>query len=278
MFLIGKVFVRNLIFNSKYMMDSSPHSSLDLLSLPLINLLICLGYEEDNLPLADWLVQYYQLEGEWVVLNPVTWLATHNNATITAYGGALDASDEELRSLFDSLSQYLAPTDFKLHYHDAYTWLLSTTKKSCLNAKSIHHIAQKPLIHELGGLDNTLYWQQFLTEMQLFFASKHPTSAVNGVWVWSTSALARKKSISIGTNHHYLAWTKCCSDKVGLYDPEKNTIKFDIVLLDDWSELSILHQEQLKSATACWYWNDLRYQSVATSWFSRFWRKYIHAH
>ena len=57
-------------------------------------------------------------------------------------------------------------------------------KNHTLNAKPVHHLLNKSLMPELAQLDKTMYWQKFITESQMFFASNPNQSLVNGLWIW----------------------------------------------------------------------------------------------
>jgi hypothetical protein len=244
----------------------------------LLNLLACLGHDTANPPLADLLKQHYQLESDWLILSPVQWQASHNNAMIAALGTELELDEAQWKLLFHSFSEHLRIDGMALYYHAPYTWLLSAGHKSRLNAKPVQQILNKSIMLELAQMDETLYWQKFLTESQMFFAAQHADSTVNGVWLWGNGVLGDKKEIRICTDPSFLELAQRCSTKVSTYHPDRSLKDFDILLLNDTSMLSQTHQEQLNKTAAHWYWNNVGYDNPHVPWFTRLWRSLIHAH
>ncbi|PWY54389.1 hypothetical protein DGG96_17070 [Legionella qingyii] len=243
----------------------------------LLNFLLCLGYDPIDPPYADLLRQYHNLEGEWVVLTPVYWEATHNDAMIVALGGELQLEEHEAKSWFDLFSEYLAEEDVVLHYHNAQTWLLNN-KKYSLHAKPPHHLLHQSLMPELAQLDNTMYWQRFITESQMLFASKPNQSLANGLWTWSSAKLKNKMPIKICVDGHFDSLAKICSTQVSLYSPSITLKDYQILLLTEFSVLSEQHQKELNEMPIHWYWNNEAYSISANRWYVRLWRKLIHAY
>ncbi len=244
----------------------------------LLNFLACLNYDTSNPPLADVLAQHHRLEGDWLILNPVQWEASHNNVILSAFGKDLGLDELEFKTLFHGFSDYLMSTGMALYYHDSYTWLLSSNHKSLLKAKPLYHMLNKPLFVELAQMDETMHWQKFLTESQMFFSSHHNQSLVNGVWLWGGGILKDKKNIRIATDQHFLPIAQLCSTAVSLYESTRSLNDFDLLLLGDISVLSKTHQEQLEKMTVRWHWNNLSYEYSPISWFTRLWRNLVHAH
>ena len=244
----------------------------------LLNLLACLNYDPSNPPLGELLKRYHQLEGEWLVLNPAHWQASHNNVAIVAFGEDLELEEAELKILFHSFSDFLREAGMGLYYHDAYTWLISTTHKSLLKTKPIHQMLNKPLFYELAQMDETMYWQKFFTESQMFFSSKHNQSVVNGVWFWGGGHLAKEKQINITADQEWFRTAQLCSTTVSLYEPTCSLNDCDLLLLRDISVLNNTQQEQLKNREVSWYWNNCAYAYSPASWFTRLWRTLVHAH
>lgn len=244
----------------------------------LVNLLNCLGYDANHPPLAQLLAKHYQLEGEWLILTPMHWQATHNNASILAYGDELGLDDLASKRLFESFSNYLKPIGMVLHYHNPCIWLLSIKDQPFLKTKPIHQMLGKPLIVELAEMDVTMYWQKFLTESQMFFSSYHSESVVNGLWIWGSGVLTEKNNKKIITDEHFFEMAQLCSTSIKLYDPSSSLKECDLLLLRDISALNKTHQEQLKQKTVFWYWNNQAYAYAPVSWYTRLWRTLIHAH
>jgi hypothetical protein len=252
-------------------------NEIDSQGSALLNLLACLGHDHSNPPLADVLSQYHKLEGQWLIVSPVQWHATHNNAVIAAFGTHLDTSEGELKEYFHRFSEHLIDAGIALYYHDPYTWLLSTNFKSLLKAKPVHLILNKPLMLELAQIDETMHWPKFLTESQMFFASYPHNSLINGVWVWSSASLGGKKNIKICTDQTFFSIAQLCSTNVGLYQPSLSLKEYDLLLINDLSALSVAHREQLERVAPRWYWNNMGYE-VSVHWLTRLWRKLIHAY
>ncbi|CAM3084691.1 Uncharacterized protein conserved in bacteria [Legionella steigerwaltii] len=244
----------------------------------LLNFLLSLGYAPDNPPFADLLRQHHHLEGEWFVLTPVHWEATHNDAMIVTLARNLQFEESESRAWFDLFSEYLAEEETTLFYHDAGTWLLSNNKKYSLNAKPPHHLLHQSLMPELIQLDNTMHWQKFITESQMLFASRPNQSLINGLWVWGNSKLDEKKTTNICVDEHFFPFAQLCSTHVTLYRPGITLKDYQILLLSEFSSLSDQHQEELKMMPVHWYWNNTAYSMSTGSWYARLWRKLIHAY
>lgn len=243
----------------------------------LLNFLLSLGYEPTNPPYADLLRRYHNLEGEWFIVTPVHWEATHNDAMIVASARDLQLEESESRSWFDLFSQYLAEDETVLYYHDAETWLLNTNKKYSLNAKPPHHLLHQSLMPELIQLDNSMHWQKFITESQMLFASKPNESLINGLWVWGNAKLNEKKTLNICVDTHLFSFATLCSTQVTVYSPEIKLKDFQILLLSEFSILSKQHQEELNKMPVHLYWNNTAYLMSSGRWYARLWRKIIHA-
>ncbi|QMT60400.1 hypothetical protein [Legionella sp. PC997] len=243
----------------------------------LLNFLLCLGYDSTNPPYADLLRQHHNLEGEWFVLTPVYWEATHNDAMIVALGSELHLEESEAKSWFLLFSDYLAKEGVSLYYHNSETWLINN-KKNALNAKPPHHLLHQSLMPQLAQLDNTMYWQKFITESQMLFSSKPNQSLANGLWTWSSAKLKDKMPIRICVDEHFYSLAQLCSSQVSLYSPSITLNNYQILLLTDYSVLSEPHQKELKEMCTDWYWNNEAYSISADSWYVRLWRKLIHAY
>lgn len=267
----------NVIINANC--ELTPQDSKPLVSQgsALLNLLSCLDYDVENPPLAALLAKYHQLEGDWLVLNPAHWQASHNNVVITAFGKELELAESELKALFHLFSDYLREGGVALYYHDESTWLLSSTHNSLLKTKTIHQIVNKPLMFELAQMDTTMYWQKFFTESQMFFSSQQQL-VLNGVWLWGGGRLGKKKELSIIADYSFFELAQLCATDVSLYEPTSSLTDYDLLLLSDISVLNKTHQEQLEKKEVSWFWNDQAYVYSPASWFTRLWRTLVHAH
>ncbi|HAT3884513.1 TPA: hypothetical protein JBH76_08060 [Legionella pneumophila] len=267
----------DVIINTESSCDSKEGKLLKSQGLAVLNLLACGGYDLVNPPVGNLLKSSHNLEGDWVVLTPMHWQASHNDAVIVALDKDLRVTDEEVKYWFDLYSAYLAEEGMPLYFYDKYTWLLRVDDKPPLNAKPIYQVLNKSLMPELSQLDETMYWQKFFTESQMFFSSNARKSLINGVWAWGSGKLKTKKTISICTDKHFLAVAQAYSSNVTLYDPSVNVSGFDVVLLHGIDSLSELHQVEIKKIPAHWYWNNCVLIKAKSHWFTRLWRSLTHA-
>lgn len=244
----------------------------------MLNLLFNLGYDSTNPPLASLLSRLRGLEEGSVILSPVHWQATHNDAMIIATDKDLNLTESESQRSFQLVADYLAEEQMHLHYYDAGTWLLTASQKPSLQAKPVYQMMNQSLMPALAALDATLYWQKIFTECQMLFAAHSPSSAINGVWIWGGAKLKEAKSISICADERMLPVAQMCSKEVVAYKPSVKLKDFEIVLLDDLSNLSDSHQIELKTIPAQWYWNNTAYTHSEPNWFTRLWRHLTHAH
>ncbi|MDF1827007.1 MAG: hypothetical protein P1U39_01870 [Legionellaceae bacterium] len=133
----------------------------------------------DNLP--------KDFPGAWLVVTPVHWEATHNNAAIVAGGDALNLSDEASRKLYTAFAAFLAEDNMQLHYCDANTWLLLCEHQAPPQTEALEHVLQRSMHVLLDGLKSTPFWLRFITESQMFLSGQVQEGAdypINGVWVW----------------------------------------------------------------------------------------------
>jgi hypothetical protein len=235
------------------------------------NILTCLDYPEDCPPVADLLRRYHTLEGQWLIASPVHWQATHNDAMIMACDEALNLSDDESRQWFSALSEFLCHDRIKLHYHDAYTWLIQFENPPPIHAKPVNLLLQKSMMLHLKALDVTLFWSRFITESQMFLSghalNKSRDFPINGVWIWGEGRLKTRSSRAIvcGDEEGY-ALAELLSTRVSFYKPGEKTPRNALVLLPNlnaqqaaWFEKNRVH----------WYWNNIQYITKPKSWFIR---------
>ncbi len=242
------------------------------------HLLACLGYPYDAPPVADLLRRYHHLEGEWIVISPVHWQATHNDAMIVASGAQLQLSQQESLLWFEQLKEFVASENMQLYFHDAGTWLLQCADKPSIHAKPVSIIQHKSLLPELKNLDNTFYWQRFITENQMFFnthslnkdrADLYP---INGVWLWGGGFLKEKMSIPIichDAELHELAdlLSKDVTDSQALIGQKKHSVQLFMNL--NQHDYQVLQKQVQKNTIRC-FWNNGAYQSKSKNWISRF--------
>lgn len=222
--------------------------------------------------MADLLRQAHQLEGNWIILSPIHWQATHNDAMLVACGLELGLTEEQSKHWFMKYADYLAHEHLRLHYYNAHTWLLEITNAPILSAKPVHQMLHLSLMPELAKLDSSLYWQKFITESQMFFASFPNETLLNGVWPWGGGSLTDLLPISLGTDETFFDEVQPLSSKVNLYTPSASLKDLQIILLQEASALSDAHINELNKTSTCWYWNNCAYTQSRTNWFRRLWR------
>jgi hypothetical protein len=260
--------------------NSIPEGAQQLVSQgsALLNFLVSLGYNLADPPMADLLSRTNNLEGKWLIVSPIQWHATHNDAMIVAMGKELQLGEIESRHWFQQYSNYLAEEHITLYYHDPEIWLLRSDNMPPLNAKPAHQLLNYSLMPELVQLDSTMYWQKFFTESQMFFASFGNKAPLNGVWLWGGAEIATKKSIAVCADEQFMSIAQTCSSNVTLYNPSVSLKEFQILLFENINGLSKAHHEQLKKIPACWYWINTAYTRGGFKWFTRLWRKLTYAH
>lgn len=261
------------------------------------NILACLAYPIDAPPVADLLRRHHGLEGDWLIASPIHWQATHNDAMIVASGHELKLSTEESRVWCAELAAFSAFVDIKLHYHDASTWLLQRDGKPKIIARPVHTLHHQSMMPELKKLDETLFWQRYITENQMFF-SEHPLNkarkesySINGLWLWGGGNLhERGHKTLVCANEGLQKLATLLSTSVSSYQSGKMpnsrgltagssldaksmdpAFAADSVLLFDTlneHERAAL-QTQLQKNTVHWYWNNVAYTSKPKSWWSR---------
>lgn len=261
-----------------------------------LNALTQLGQDPVHTPLADLFRIHHKLDdGEWLIISPIHWQVTHNDAMITAYGDELNLDDAVARIWFAEISQFLAQDGFKLIYHSPYYWLLNAANKAPLTSPNLPLLKHQSLMPILAELDNTMYWQRLFTELQMFLAS-HPLNAardriipINGVWFWGGGKLlatAEQALRPIVTDDPIMqhAFTQCLPVNF-----ENLTLNDDTLFAICYPEVELLRcdtncqrtLEQLEKITqkrkVNWYWNNMAYQVKRKPWYK--WSKLVvHTH
>lgn len=245
------------------------------------HLLTCLGYEPNQAPVADMLRQYHGLSGEWSVVSPIHWQATHNDAMIRACGSMLGLSDAQSRLWFNALSDSLHDAPFVLHYHDANTWLIQSNIPHPISALPVYTLLQQSLMSHLTSLDSTGFWPRFITENQMFF-SQHPLNndrgeedPINGVWVWGAGQLHQKTKKSIICFDEFsVTIAQLLSTQVIRYQPGLRIDAAALLLCLDRSSSEFFSKDsqltqQLTRYTVQYYWNNVTQTTPATPWWTR---------
>ena len=198
---------------------------------------------------------------------PIFWQATHNDAMLLACDSALNVTEDEARGLFEIVTNFAAGEGMRTHFHDAYTWLLQCDDKPPITANPPHRMLHQSLFPHLKTIDKTLFWQRFITEVQMLLNGQ---SKVNGVWIWGAGSLPLPSNRLILVNsqetHDLAQRLSTKTDYVKNTPPTQNALLlFDSLNQDEWMSL----QTELSHYAVNWYWNNLAYSSKPKSWFSR---------
>lgn len=237
-----------------------------------INLLLSLGYNLENLPLGDFLAQYHGLKGEWVVADPVYWEALHNDAMILAFGKDLELTGRESHQLLSDLTQFLKTDEILTHYHDKSRWLLEKSNKTAINAKPSLIMRHQSLMPAFNAMDSSLYWQQLMTELQMFLSNhdlnetRKDKPMVNGIWIYGEGVFRMPLDVKMLTD----------DERLIKQFPESFEKLEASSKLDSSSCLVLTHKdslpESLPNIPMLWRWNNMTYQTKKTSIWMRLWR------
>ncbi len=240
-------------------------------------LLYCLGYTQQTMPLAAVLAKTRQLTGAWAVITPCHWEASHNNVMLTAYGKQLHASKPQWQDCFDRLIHHWSES-IEFYCYDEETWLLSSPRLSALQAQPVAQLIGLPLMPALANLDSTLFWQKFFTESQMFFATHPNDNPINGIWVWGQGELMANDHRIICADNYFLPLAQACSASAIELHSQLDLSTVEILLLPHLDVLSEKQQKQIHQKARRWYWRDHAYTCKKASWFTHLWRALIHAH
>jgi len=249
------------------------------------NILACLGYSIAELPVADLLRRLHGWadEGLWLIVSPMHWQATHNDAMMTAAGADLLLTEDEGRAWFDAFATFAETDTIKMYYHDASTWLIQLTNYSPITARPVYTSLHQSMMPQLETLDHTLFWQRFMTESQMFLSghvlnqARQGRCVINGIWIWGGGRIhiSDHHNILID-NDNLLPFATLLSTRVMMYSAKQQVPDETLILWHDVGSLPML-QQQLKKRTVAWYWNNQAYLLKPKHWWQRFWRTIRHA-
>lgn len=248
------------------------------------HLLMCLNYPLHALPVAELMRCYYGLQGQWVVASPVHWQATHNDAMIIAQGRELQLTEAESRQWFSIMADFVAEEGMSAHYVDRNAWLIQCDGKPRLTAAPPQTLVRQSLLPHLQMLDESTYWQRFLTESQMilshhgFNQKKHYD--INGVWFWGAGLLNPPEPVPIlCQNEFLLTLARFLSTKPCLYQPLNSLPVDSIVLFQDLNKKAQAElQWQLKRHYIRWHWNNVVYSTRPKNVLYRLWSFLKHEH
>lgn len=259
--------------------DVIPNESKEIptYGMALLNMLRGLGYDAESPPLADLLQRQYNLEGEWAIVSPIHWQASHNDALIVAVGKELALTQEESQKWFRLFDDFFAEEGMLMQYHTPDLWLISISNKPALNAKPAYLLRQRSLLPQLATLDDSLYWQKFITESQMLLASLPNNGTFNGVWVWGNTKPSMTPTLKVCADNAFFETASLAALRTTLYTPSIRLKDYQMLVLSDMSQLSDAHQQELKQLSVSWYWNNVACHQPKTNCLKRFWRHFIHA-
>lgn len=267
----------NVVINS--CIDNVPEGSL-----PLPNqghyyhhILTCLGYPLFEPPVADLLRRLHGLDGTWLVVSPIHWQATHNDAMIVAAGDDLQLTELESQKWFEAFADFVSDEKISAYYHDASTWLIQLDGHPRITAKPVHSLLHQSMMPQLEALDTTFFWQRFMTESQMFFSGhalntlRNGRYPINGLWIWGGGVLRQPGKHAIVVNdQHTQSLAALLSTNVSLYSAEQSYPHDTLMLWSDLERLGDL-QTKLTKQTVSWYWNNHVYQLKPKHWLRRLW-------
>lgn len=243
-----------------------------------LNLLACLGYNPLTPPLAALLAFHHQLPGKWLIASPMHWESTYNDAMITALGDPLAFSAQESLDLFADLQQFLGNDNFPMVYHDLHTWLVKLDEKPAIFSKALRAMHHQSLMPAFAAMDETLFWQRLLTELQMYL-STHPLNSkrdeklsINGVWFWGAGELNQPIHRKLFTDDEDLMELIKKSQslrKNSLLPTEFTTDSLLVIKYPQQIDLAEL-QDKMHKYSVQWHWNNLAYSTKRQSWW-RFW-------
>lgn len=259
--------LKNIPSGSRLIMSDSDWAS---------NFLLGLDYKPNLLPLGNFLAQYHGLEGNWLVVDPVYWVATHNDAMILAYGHNLNLTEKESQQFFQDIQEFFKEEKMQWHYHSKNRWLLKKDNKPSINTKPTFQMMHESLMPALNAMDSSMYWQRFMTEAQMFL-SNHPlanklTTApfINGLWVFGEGIFQFPQDFQGHTDDQQLL------DHFASYFHAAEAIemyKTTCIVLSSAQALP----ENLPNVSTTWRWNNVAYTIKKRNLWTRFWRFITHA-
>lgn len=240
------------------------------------HLLRCCGYPLHQPPVGALLAKQHGFTaGRWLVVSPIHWQATHNDAMITASGAALNLSEASARLMFKEIAAFLAQDGMRLIYHTDDLWLLDCGEAPPVGAaRPVNQLLHQSLMPHLTSLGPDGFWQRLMTEIQMLLMSKKEKLAlyegeVNGVWFWGAGDLSAPTARPIiAETLAIVEVAKSLSSNAMLYESPKQLSKNALVW---WAHAATL-PAALNRYAIQWRWQDKAYQSKPSRWFYR-WRK-----
>jgi hypothetical protein len=264
----------DLVINSDCPHSLRPQQLIAGYSNAYLNLFKCLGYTDTHMPIADWLRLYHGLQESWIIVSPIHWQATHNDAMLLACDRELHCSEDDARCLFDKFSALAAEDGMQTFFHDRYTWLLSCKGKPAITSIAPHAFLHQSMFPQIKQLDETFYWQRFVTEAQMLFSAQSSISSstlVNGIWIWGSGLLDRQSNrLLLVTDEGQCEMAKLLSQHTQNYIKSEPLPKHALLWINSLNERGLRQLAvELGHRDVNWYWNNLSYHTKKISWLSR---------
>ncbi len=260
-----------------------PKHAKELSSQPSyeLNILAAIGNNPTYPPLASLLARTCKLaEGEWLVVSPIHWQATHNDALITASAKDLHLTTLEAQLWFNELTSFFKEEQLELHFYQPELWLLKIVNTPTLAAPSLFTISHQSLMPVLAKLDKTLYWQRCLTEVQMYMSShslnnERPAHlTINGLWFWGQGNFQWPLARKIITNDSSLLESAATQDvSISSLSSSSRFEKDDLIVINDLRQIDLASLEKkLLKFNVNWYWNNMSYEKRTSRWGLLRWR------
>lgn len=238
-------------------------------------ILTCLGYPLVCPPVADLLRQLHGLSGQWLVVSPLFWEASHNDAQVVAVGDELGLSSDQGLVWFELFAEHARHYFPQCRYHDATTWLIQVDGCPDVSAKPIQFMRQQSLFPQLAHLDDSGFWQRLLTEVQMLFnQAQHLPSvgcSINGIWVWGQGVLNLPgERLILTDSDETQRLGQLLSSQVQAIATTEVFPDSALLLLEHVSTLATI-QSKIDRHSVNWYWDNVAYQTRAKTWFKRIW-------
>lgn len=244
------------------------------------NLLHSVTGETEALALGNWLGQVHNIEGPCLIVSPISWKATHNDAFIEAQGESLQLSDTDALQCFQLIAHFLKESGIELHFHDKYHWIMTAKELPEMYARPVFCMPQVSMMPEMRNAQTSLYWLQLLTELQMlmsthaFNQTRENKPIINGVWIWGQGPFV-KTNVALASDSHHFLLAKTLSSQVSLFTQASSLKKVKTLILD------FITPEQIKKITPItsrWFWTDASFSTAPSNVLTAFWRKWFHAH
>lgn len=240
----------------------------------LLNVMSSLGFQEESPPVADFLRQIHKLGGEWLVVEPVYWEASHNDAMIVAAGNQLHLTDDESRLLFKDIASFLAEDGLPLYYHNAYTWLVNVEGKKKISSKPASLMLHQSMMSVIKSMDDTMFWQRLMTELQMYL-STHPcnqrdtcTFPINGFWFYGSGVFKFANNKKIVTDDEQLLAVFPSNMKRLSFD--EPILNHSMLVINDYQNINMdILLSAIGNQPVRWFWNNIAYSTPRKNWWER---------